>query len=409
MFDIIRANQRRAVILVVVMAGLLFSLGYSLGEVFAPGAGSLGLFAAFVVWIVLTTISYFSGGNILLAVSHARKITKNEHPVLFNVVEEMSIASGLGKMPDVYIIDDPAPNAFATGRDPDHAAVTVTSGLLEILDRDELQGVIGHELGHVRNRDVLYMTMVGVMMGAIVLLAEIGRRQLFWGGMARSRRSSRDSGNLQLIILVVAVLLIILAPVIGQLIYLAVSRRREYLADASSALFTRYPEGLASALEKLGGSTKKLKVANPATAALYIVNPLKVTARGLADLTSTHPPISERVKILRNMAGTAGLQGYDAAFRKVTGRPVGVVPLAAIASTPPADVRQPIPDPLGKIGRVRQATDALWKLHQYAFFTCACGTTLKVPPALAGKVIECPHCGQPHSVATGVEKPEPGA
>src|SRR4030042_1055349 len=201
----------------------------------------------------------------------------------------MSTAAGLPKLPEVYIIDEAAPNAFATGRDPQHAVVAVTAGLLETLNRDELQGVIAHELGHVANRDVLYMMMVGVMMGTIVLLADIGGRAFFWGG-GRRRTSSRSGGQAQLIILIVAIVLMILAPLVAQLIYLAISRRREYLADASAAMYTRYPDGLASALEKISHSTAKLTVATRATAPMYIVNPLGVSQRGLADLSSTHPP-----------------------------------------------------------------------------------------------------------------------
>jgi len=184
MFELIRANQRRAAILVVVVAALLFAVGYSLGEMMRPDEGGLaGLAVAFLVWGVLTIIAYFAGGSVFLALGGARRIQKEHHPVLFNVVEEMCLASGLSRMPDLYIIDDAAPNAFATGRGPDSAAVAVTAGLLELLDRDELQGVIAHELAHVRNRDVLYMTMVGVMVGTIVILAELGRRALFFGGV----------------------------------------------------------------------------------------------------------------------------------------------------------------------------------------------------------------------------------
>ena len=257
MWELVRANQRRAATLVVVMAALLFLLGYTLAEALAPGAGAGGLFIAFLVWVGLTLVSYYQGDSIFLALARARRIEKRDHPVLFNVVEEMSIAAGLPKVPDVYIVDEAAPNAFATGRDPQHAVVAVTAGLLETLDRDELQGVVAHELGHVANRDVLYMMMVGVMMGTIVLLADFGGRAFFWGG-GRRRTSSRSGGEAQLIILVVAVVLMILAPVIAQLIYLAISRRREYLADASSAMYTRYPDGLASALEKMSRSTARL-------------------------------------------------------------------------------------------------------------------------------------------------------
>jgi heat shock protein HtpX len=396
-WEMIRANQRRAAVLVVMMAALLFAVGYAVGEAVA-GAGIGGLFVAFVVWVVLSLVSYYSGDQIFLSLAGARRIAKQDNPILYNVVEEMCLAAGLAKMPAIYVVDDAAPNAFATGRDPEHASVAVTAGLLETLNRDELQGVIAHELGHVKNRDVLYMMMVGVMLGAIVLLADVGARVLFYGG-GRRRTSSRDGGQAQAVILIVALVLMILAPLIAQLIYFALSRRREYLADACSALYTRYPEGLASALEKISHSTAKLASASRATAPMYIVNPLAVTAKGLTDLTSTHPPTSARIHILRSMGGGAGYAQYDEAFRKVTGKPVGVVPAASLQAAQHAAAAPPAaPDTRERLERVRHTTDMLWRLNQYAFITCACGTTLKVPPAYVGREITCPHCGAAHQV-----------
>lgn len=421
MWEAIRANQRRSAVLVVVMAALLFTVGYALGELLAPGAGPLGLVAAFVVWGVLALIAYYAGDQVFLTLSRARRIQKQDHPVLWNVVEEMCIAAGLSKVPAIYIIDDAAPNAFATGRSPETAAVAVTAGLLETMDRDELQGVIAHELGHVSNRDVLYVMMVGVMMGAIVMLADVGARVIFYGG--GRRRTSRDSGQAGAIILVVALVLLILAPLLAQLVYFALSRKREYLADACSAQYTRYPEGLASALEKLSRSTAKLATATRATAPMYIVNPLAVGKLGMTDMTSTHPPISERVKILRAMAGQPGFAGYDEAFRKVTGRSVGVVPMTALeagpATTPPPSLKPaavasasgPFAGVAGaaalldsRAARVRASTDALWRLNGMAFIECSCGTTLKVPPAYHGTRVACPHCGTVHDVAAPAER-----
>jgi len=409
MWELVRANQRRAATLVVVMAALLFAVGYAAGEALRPGAGLGGLFVAFVVWVVLSLVSYYSGDSIFLSLAGAHKIAKSDNPTLYNVVEEMCIASGISRVPDIYVIDDAAPNAFATGRDPQHASVAVTAGLLETLNREELQGVIAHELGHVANRDVLYMMMVGVMLGAIVLLADVGTRVMFYGG-GRRRTSSREGGQGQAVILILAVVLMILAPLIAQLVYLAVSRRREYLADACSALYTRYPEGLASALEKISHSTAKLASASRATAPMYIVNPLGATAKGLADLSSTHPPTSERIRILRSMGGGAGYRQYDEAFRKVTGRPVGVVPATSLQQAAPAAVAAPAaPDARARFERVRQTTDMLWRLNQYAFIACACGTTLKVPPAYVGKEIACPHCGAKHVVPAATGAPPQAA
>lgn len=386
MHELIRANQRRTTMLIAAMALLLVVVGYALAEYAVPGAGIYGIFLALVVWGVQALISYFAGGKIILSMSGARKIEKKDHPILFNVVEEMCVASGNPKVPDIYIIDDDALNAFATGRDPAHSAVAVTAGLLKALDRDELQGVIAHEISHVTNRDVLYMTMLGVMMGTIVLLSEIGIRMR--GGTRTRTSRSRDGGG-GAILLIIALLLMILAPIIARLLYLAVSRRREYLADASGALYTRYPEGLARALEKLGGSPTKLRRTSAAVAPMYIVN-----------LDSTHPPIQERIGILRSMGGRAGVQSYNEAFRKVTGRPVGVVPFSALQETPDVAVKAPpidIAAPFTHAERVRETTDLLWMLNDYITIECPCATRLKIPPVYRGKKIECPHCNRVHT------------
>lgn len=397
MWELVRANRQRSTLLVIAMAVLLAALGYVIGDTFFEGQPWAGVGIAVGVWAVMWLITFSAGDSMLLSLARARPIEKQHHPVLHNVVEEMCIAAGLPQMPAIYIIDDPAPNAFATGRDPRRAAVAVTSGLLERLNRDELQGVIAHELAHIKNRDVLYMTTLTIMVGTIAILAAMGRRMfLFRGGGRRRTSSGSGGGQAELIVAAVALLLMILAPLIAQLLYFASSRRREYIADGCSALFTRYPEGLASALEKISHSPRRLATANEATAPLYIVNPLKVTSAGLADLTATHPPISQRVKILRSMGGQAGLASYDQAFRQVTGRPVGVVPRSH-RDGEAAAARAAQSEPGSRIERVRGATDALWRLNDFAFLTCACGTTLKVPPELKGRALTCPHCGTRHA------------
>jgi heat shock protein HtpX len=404
MWEEIRANRRRSAFLVVAMAGLLFGLGWALGEVLLGGYGSAGLVLAFLVWMVLTLVSYFQGDTIFLKLSRAREIKRDDHPVLWNVVEEMQIAAGLATMPRVFIIEDPAPNAFATGRKPETASVAVTTGLLERLSRDELQGVVAHELGHIDNRDVLYMMIVGVMLGTVVLLADVGVRSLFWGGGRTT--DNRGSGQAQLIMLAVALVIIILAPIAAQLIYFAVSRKREYLADATGARLTRYPPGLASALEKISSTPKRLKSATRATAPMYIVNPFRQATKKWRGLVSTHPSTEERVRILRSMAGGAGLVSYDSAFKQVTGRPVGVVPAGALRRAEEVAERgQEAPDSSTALGRLREATDALWRAGQFVFIACACGTRLKVPPDYAGRTISCPHCDRPQRV----ERPSEGS
>ena len=396
MFEQIRANKRKSAFMVVAMAALLLVVGWFMGEGFM-GSGTFGLVAAFIIWIILTMVSYNNGDSIFLSISGARKIKYDDHPVLFNIVEEMRLASGLPKMPDIYIIDDATPNAFATGRNPEKASVAVTAGLLETLNRAELQGVIAHELGHIKNRDILYMMMMGVMLGAIVLLADVGGRMIFYGGMGR-RRTSRDSGGGNAIIMIVAIVLMILAPIIAQIIYFSVSRKREYLADASAAQFTRYPEALASALEKISSRPQKLKNVSKVVAPSYIVNPM-MAAKGKkakANLFSTHPPAAERIRILRNMGGSAGLQSYDEAYKGVTGKPVGVVPFGTLKKSEQIEIKAPEGAGDTKIDRMRNTTDMLWKMNDFSFINCDCGTKLKIPPELAGKRIMCPHCNKTH-------------
>ena len=374
-------------------------IGYFLGLAFDSAVA--GLVIAILLWVILSLVAYFQGDSILLGMSRAKKIRPDDHPRLFNVVEEMKIASGLEKMPDIYIIDDPALNAFATGRDPNRASVAITSGLLQKLNRDELQGVMAHEISHVKNRDVLLMAMCSVLLGTIVLLAYYGSRFLFLGGRTGSRRSSSSGGGggAQLIILVVALVFIILAPIFAQLIYFAISRKREYLADASSALYTRYPEGLASALEKLAASTEQLKSANQATAPMYIVNPFRKKGLKASDLTSTHPPISERVRILRAMAG-ASFNNYDQAYRQVRGGK-GVIPAASLTAetVPIATIKlEGEAGEANDIERTRDTSDVMWRLSNYKTITCDCGAKLRVPPNFKEPQIKCPHCGRTHQV-----------
>jgi len=379
------------------MGILLALLGYFLGLYFT-GSGTVGLLIALLIWGIMTLVGYFQGDNILLATARARKIAPDDHPRLYNVVEEMKIASGLEKMPDVYIVDDPAMNAFATGRDPKKASVAVTSGLLQKLNRDELQGVVGHEMAHVRNRDVLLMAMAAVLLGSIVVIAWYASRFFIFGGMGRTRRSSSSGGGgiALIIIMAVAILLMILAPIFAQLIYFALSRRREYLADASSALYTRYPEGLASALEKIGASTDQLKSANNATAPMYIINPFRKRGMTAQDLTSTHPSISERIRILRAMGG-ASYEDYSKAYQEIRHTTKVFIPEAAAAAVGSVALRHAQPEAaekLDEVERVRETNNALWNVNKYRTITCACGTRLRLPPTYKKPEIKCPHCGR---------------
>jgi len=387
------------VVLTIGMGALLILIGYFLGFYFFDSP-TAGLVIAILLWAIMSLVAYFQGDSILIRMAGAKKIGPSDHPRLYNVVEEMKIASGLEAMPDVYIIDDPALNAFAIGRDPKRASVAITSGLLQKLNRDELQGVIAHEISHIKNRDVLLMAMCAVLLGTIVILAWYGSRFMIFGAMTGSRRSSsRGGGQGQIIILIVALVFMILAPIMAQLIYLSVSRKREYLADASAALYTRYPEGLASALEKLGASTQQLKSANQATAPMYIVNPFRKKGLKASDLTSTHPPLSERVRILRAMGG-ASFGDYDGAYRQVHGGR-GVIPAGAMAAAAVPLSTKKLEGDAGEpdeVQRARETSDAMWKMSNYRTISCDCGTKVRVPPDFREPQVHCPHCGKIHSV-----------
>ncbi len=295
-YDAVAANRWRTAALIIVFTGILTALGYVVGEVFAPGGGVAVVPLALGFSGLSATASYFAGDKLVLAQSQARELAPAEEPQLRNIVETLSIGLGI-TTPRIYLIDDTAPNAFATGRDPKHASIVVTRGLLDKLDRTELEGVIAHELSHVVNRDIRVMLLVTVLVGTVALLSDWMLRSFAWGGGARRGRDRGGGG----IILIVALVLAILTPIVATLIQLAVSRQREYLADASGALLTRYPPGLANALRKIAADKEALEVANKATASLYIANPLKDAPRALDGLFDTHPPIAERIRRLEAM------------------------------------------------------------------------------------------------------------
>src|SRR5437667_10621375 len=294
-YDEIAGNRWRTWLLVGLFVAIVALLGYVLGEVWFGGNGGLFVLPfALAIASISGLTSYFAGDKIVLGMSQAREVSDQQEPQLHHVVEELAIGAGIPK-PKIYVIEDSAPNAFATGRDPKHSSVAVTRGLLTKLDRTELQGVIAHELSHVRNFDIRLMLIVAVLLGMAALLSDFIFRGMFWGGLGR------DRGRGNPILLIVALVLAILTPIIAQLIQLAVSRQREYMADASGALLTRYPAGLANALRKIAADKEALEVANKATAPLYIANPLHDQPRFLDGLFDTHPPIQERIKRLEAM------------------------------------------------------------------------------------------------------------
>ena len=290
----ISANKWRSFALMFVFALVVLGLGYVLG--LAWGNPYFGFTLAFIVSLVMAWVSYYWSDSIVLAISRAQPADEHEFAQLHNVVEEMALAAGLPK-PRVYVIDDPAPNAFATGRDPQHSVICATTGLLRLVNRNELQGVIAHEMSHVRNYDVRFQTIAVVLAGVIILMSDWLLRSMFFG--RRRGRDSRGANPAMLIILVIGIVFAILSPFIAQLLKMAISRRREYLADASAVELTRYPDGLADALTKLARNGRPMQDANRATAHLFIVTPLRES--GFDRLFSTHPPIEDRIARLRAM------------------------------------------------------------------------------------------------------------
>jgi heat shock protein HtpX len=406
MWELIRANKRKSIMLFSGMAIILALLGFLVGATLDPEYGGFsGLFIALGIWGFLSIVSFYSGDKILLSVSGAKKVTKEIHPQLFNVVEEMKIAANLTAIPDVYIIDDPAPNAFAIGIKPENCAVAVTAGLLSRLNRDELQGVIAHEISHIMNRDSRFMTFAGIMLGSIVLISEIFLRWMWFmpggGRRYRSRSSGKGGGGGHWIIVVVAIALAILGPLLARLLYFAISRKREYLADASAVRLSRYPEGLASALEKISTSSLQLKSANKVTAPMFIVNPLMKKKSGLAGLSSTHPPIQERVMILRGMTRGADYLDYQRAFSKVRGKPTMIIPSSGLKQSKGVSIREPSiekTDTKTEKDSVREAIDLMRAINGFAFLLCACGLKIKLPPDFEKKQIDCPKCGRENKI-----------
>jgi len=345
MYEQIAKNRRASWLLAGMVVALLAMLGFAIGYATMGGtSGGIGLLGVFgVVAIAWSIIGYYTGDKIVLTASGAHKVTHTEAPQLYNVVEEMTIAAGLPQVPAVYILDEASPNALATGRDPKHASIAVTRGLLERLDREELQGVVAHEMSHIRNYDIRFETLVGILVGMIALIADFFLRWSFWGGMGRRRGGSSGNDQAGAILAIVAIVLAILAPLAAYAVQFAVSRRREYLADASAVELTRNPLGLARALTRIASDPAPLRHANRATAHLYIANPLKKT-KEVTGVFDTHPPIQQRIAILLEMAHIGPEALAEGAGPAAAGPPAPQVPglaaggAAAQAHIPPQPV-----------------------------------------------------------------------
>lgn len=390
MWELIRANQRRSIVLIATMALVLIALGATGGVLLTGGSEGIviGLVLALVIWGILMLVYFAAGESILLNSVRAKQVKKEDIPRLFNIVEEMTIASGLGYMPRVFVIDDPAPNAFAVGRKPDTSAVAVTTGLMQRLNRDELQGVIAHEVAHLKNQDVKFMTLAAVLLGAIVILADVMRYALWFGARGRSRSRSRSGGGqAEAILLLVGLLFAILGPLMAQLLYFACSRKREYLADACGAQYTRYPEGLAGALEKISSARVAPEFPSRATAPMFIVPPLAAHGGG-ANLFSTHPPTAERIRILRSM-GSASLAAYEEAFRKT--KHGALFTDTSLKAAPSESIRAASNE--GPILSSHDAHQISYTANKYRTVQCDCGLQMRVPPGYEQSQVRCVRCG----------------
>lgn len=396
MFSVIRSNQRKSAVLIVLLGAVLAGTGYAFGFLVDPSLGVIGVAVAVAIWAILLLVSFAGGEALLMAQAGGREIEKKDAPQLFNIVEEMQIAAGMAGMPKVYLIESPSPNAFAVGRNERRGAVGVTTGLLARLNRDELQGVMAHEIAHIKNRDTMFMTIAGTTLGAIIMMSDLFVRGLRFTAGGSRRRSSSKEGQGAAVVLLFALVLSIVAPLLAQLLYFACSRRREYLADASAAQYTRYPEGLASALERIAGGQRADAPVNRVLAPMYIVNPHAARGGG-GGVMSTHPPTEDRIRVLRGMGGGASMRAYEEAYRSLHGGR-GVVGAGALtAGDEPA--RAPSPArPEDVAAGWRAARGVVHEADAAHAIDCACGLRLRVPPAWQDAPIRCPRCGHEHAM-----------
>ncbi len=411
-WSIIAANKRRTIILIAVMGLLLILAGYVIGmafvDVYRPWAGIAGLIVALCIWCVMLMVSLYGADRMFLGITRAQEVRREHYPQLYNVVEEMVIAGSLPGMPRIFVVEDPAPNAFAMGRSPQKSCVCVTAGLLALCNRDELQGVIAHEISHIMNRDILFMTVAATMLGSILLVSDAFVHSLRYSGGPRFTSRARRTGGARsgAALLLVSLLLAIVGPVIARILYFAISRKREYLADATGARLTRYPEGLASALEKMQKNPLPLQAAPSAIAPFYIVNPYRMHLGGSP--FATHPPLAERIRILRMMSHGAGYVDYTKAYITVTGSRRTLIPLKDMGEGADVPVRESCaPEQAETVLPTesrRRAGDIIRAMNNFAFITCACGLRLKLPPEFREDRITCPRCGRSHLVPEVNEK-----
>lgn len=410
MWALVRANRLQTALLVAVSLVVSVGMGYALGRIagvmlgLGPRveAGLIGVEAAIVIWVVITVITYFQGDALILAAAGAEPIEFKDHPQFYNVVEEMALAANLGRMPAPHVIPGQAMNAFATGIHPEHTAIAVTAGALARLGRDQLQGLVAHEIAKIAHRDVLFLSLVSLMTGAV--FARATGRDAF----SRNPRVARGGVNLttgQRLARALCGSLALFAPVYAVFIAAGVVRRRVYLADAAAALYTRYPEGLASALHVMSGDPYTLVQANRGIATLCTINPYK-KEMGIHTpflLGATHPHTKDRVSILRRIHGGVSLGAYQRAWQDQTGAKGRLMPETAMKAVRPAPIRAGEDTgaaPAGAAEQWRATGDLVRRLHDYLFLGCVCGMRIKLPPAFARGHVNCPRCGQLCAVPT---------
>lgn len=423
--ELIRANKRKSLYLLILSMVIMLIVGYVLGDLLFSQFNSPRIinyeqkrmyfafgFSAFIGFIEFIQIYFIFNGKpkTLFKQLGLKPAAQTKFRKLNNVIAEMSIAAGLSKPPQAYVIPSKAINAMAFGTKPEHSAICVTAGLLSVCNRDELQGVVAHELSHILNQDILLLEVCRSTLGMVIVLREVMLRSMYWGSLGRanyrSSSSKSRSSNLHLVFIIIGVIFAIIAPLLVQLIYFALSRQREYLADAYSAKLTRYPAGLASALTKIAYSSHSIDKIDKVTSAAFIDQPfgnVVITSKG----TRTHPPIWNRIKILQQMSGGAGYIDYKKAYQKVTQSAPGFMPSSMANSRISFPIRaaMPLADEPGAINSPQElrhleknlrSDDVIRISEGYGFVNCECGMNIKIPPEYKKFQVKCPRCGRIH-------------
>ena len=411
MWELIRINKRKSLFVLILMFILLVSLSGAIGAGFYAAdwvTGMLwGAFIGVILWAIQAAVAYFAGDDIVLHFNMAVVVTPESYPQLYNIVEEMKIAAGLAVMPEIYIVQSSGLNAFATGIRPEKTAICVTSGLVENLTRDELQGVIAHEMSHILNRDVLFMTFAGVMLGTITMLSNVMLRGtvLANSNNRRSRKKGGFSGGHPIVILIILIFAIV-APILARIFYFTISKKREYLADASAARLTRYPIGLASALHKIAKHSS-VDFVSKITAPMFIVNPqFSGTDEDSLFSASTHPPIYKRIEILTQLqhGGKVSLENYQRIYEKEL-ETSGLFSKTSLESDKSEAVRA---ESTEKITESRKdVADVILANTGFKILTCECGLKIKLPPSDLRMKVVCPRCRKELSVS-GETAPKAG-